>query len=263
MVAKAANVAPAVQTSEPIYVFGSDPAEGREQSAPTFAASVHGAVAGTVSGPTGNAYAIPCRDNAGELLPLRTIATHVATFIEHARNSRDVIYHVNRFGCEEGGHGDPAMAHLFSRVPPNCRLPGVWLRHLDPRSAVRILLFDPDARMKDERWLMQLRRYLSLSMPVWNVPVVEIVSFGSPRTIVSNEVVTKRLSLKHRVLGANATYYGRHAERAAEQLAVWYSTHFVSLCDFMQTMQPIQMRITRLASSAGLVMESIEWSPDT
>ena len=44
----------------------------------------------------------------------------------------------------------------------------------------------------------------------------------------------------------------RDSVLAAEAKAVWYSTHFLSLCDFDQTAQPSQIRITGTADTSWL-----------
>ncbi len=65
-----------------------------------------------------------------------------------------------------------------------------------------------------------------------------------------------------RIMGANDSYYGRDSVLAAEAKAVWYSTHFLSLCDFDQTAQPSQIRITGTAVSGGLHMDQIDVNAD-
>ena len=69
--------------------------------------------------------------------------------------------------------------------------------------------------------------------------------------------LARALGLKHRIIGANEAYYGRDSVLAAEAKAVWYATHFLSLCDFDQTAQPSQIRITGTAVSGGLHLDQL------
>ena len=84
------------------------------------------------------------------------------------------------------------------------------------------------------------------------------MSIGAARSIVSNDIAAKKLGLKHRVFGPNEAFFGKDAALAAEIRAMWYSTHFLSLCDFRQTVQPNQFRVTAEAIRAGLVVDQLE-----
>jgi hypothetical protein len=150
------------------------------------------------------------------------------------------------------------MARLFAGAPPNCQLPGVWLRLNDPRQPVRLLLFDPGAHLKTPAAQEQLGRYLALNAPLWNAPAVELVSVGPARAIVANDAAARRLGLRHRVIGASEQAFGRDAPLVAEVRAVWYATHFLSIYDFDQTALPQQVRITGFATRGGLAIDQLD-----
>jgi len=249
-------------TVEPVHVFGSDLAGRNEHPGGAFAQRSHGAEAGRASGASGNAYAIPYRNTGGQFLPLEVIANYVTPFLQYAQSQPKQIFQVARFGCEPGAHDDAAMARLFALAPRNVRLPGVWQRQRDPTTPARMLLLDPSGRLKEPKWQERLRRHIDLNAPLWNVPSVELVSVGLARVIVANDLAAKKLGLKHRIIGLNEAYYGREAQLAAETVAVWYSTHFVSICDFEQTAQPQQIRITSTATRGGLDIDQFDANAD-
>ena len=262
MSVEAASAKTPAPAPEPIYVFGSDLSGRHDQHSAALAARLYAAETGVSNGATGNAYAIPYRNSTREILPLGVISNYVKPFFQHAQSKPQDSYQIARFGSEPGAHGDADMARLFALVPDNCQLPGLWLRVLDPRHVVRLLVFDPGAHLKDGAWQDQLSRYLSLNAPLWNASSVEMVSVGGARAIVANDAAAKRLGLKHRIFGLNEARFGREAQTAAEARAVWYSTHFLSICDFEQTAQPQQIRMTGTATRGGLTVDQLDTSSD-
>ena len=112
--------------------------------------------------------------------------------------------------------------------------------------------------MKDEAWQDRLSQYLSLNAPLWDAPSIEMVSVGTAREVVANDVCAKRLELKHRIFGPNEDYYGSNAEMAAENKAIWYTTHVLCIFDFELTGQPKQIRIMSAAARNGLMVDQID-----
>ena len=139
-------------TIEPIYVFSTDLPGNLKSETAAFAARAHGAAGGQASRAGGNAYAILYRSSAGTLLGVDVIKDYVESFFSHAHDNAQARFQIARFGCESGVHNDEVMAHLFSNVPKNCLLSGLWRRVLDPKRPVRLLVFDPAGRMREEAW---------------------------------------------------------------------------------------------------------------
>ena len=226
---------PAVQVSlqtrphEPTYVFGADMSGDFTQGSAAIAARLYGADTEVGVGPSGHAYAIPYRNSDGEVLGFAALGNQIAAFLSHARAHPEESFQVARFACESGASDDATMIRHFSHVPPNCQLPGLWQRLIDPKMAVRLMVFDPFARFKDAYWQDKLKRYLSLNAATCNGAQVELVSVGAARSIVANDMAAKRLGLKHRVFGPNEAFFGKEAVGAAEMKTMWYSTHFLSL----------------------------------
>lgn len=258
MATPAAKIPVPAVASEPTFVFGADMSGDFSQGSAALAVRLFGADTEVGVGPSGNAYAIAYRNSDGEMLSFGALAPHIATFLSHARAHPEESFMVARFGCEPGASDDATMVRHFSHVPPNCLLPGVWLRQIDPKMGVRLMVFDPFARFKDAYWQDKLKRYLALNAATCNGAQVELVSVGAARSIVANDMAAKRLGLKHRVFGANEGFFGKEAAAAAEMKAMWYSTHFLSLCDFRQTVQPQQFRVTADAIRTGLTVDQLE-----
>lgn len=262
MAAEASHALSGVSAAEPIHVFGTDLAGRHDLPGAAFAVRAHGAVVGVPNGPVGNAYAIPFRDADCQLLPLKLIGAYVKELLKHAASRRHETFQIMRFACGSNAYDDAQLAVLFATAPNNCLLPGVWQRCLDRKLPARLLLFDPTTRLKEPAWRERVQRYLDLNLPLWNVRSVELVSFGAARSVVANDMLARSLGLKHRIMGANDGYYGRDSVLAAEAKAVWYATHFLSLCDFDQTAQPSQIRITGTAVSGGLHIDQLDVNAD-
>jgi hypothetical protein len=109
-----------------IFVFGSNLAGRHGKGAALHARQKHGAEYGVGSGPTGNAYAIPTKDENIRTLPLVRIALYVAEFLEYARSHSWVDFEVTRIGCGYAGYTDAQIAPMFAEAPANCHLPDGW-----------------------------------------------------------------------------------------------------------------------------------------
>lgn len=260
MPAEALKTEPETQPTEPVFVFGTDLAGAHKNESAAFAVERHGAAPAKGSGASGDAYAIPYRNSKNQLLEPQVIGNYVESFFGYARTQPELSFRVARFGCESGAHSDDTMARLFAAHPSNCQLPGVWQRLLAPDMPARVLLFDPGAHMKEAVWQQHLQKFLDLNVPLWGVPDVELVSVGIARAIVANDMAARKLKLKHRIIGTNEAYYGRHAPVVAEARALWYCTHVISIMDFEQTAQPQQIRVMSAATRSGLQIEQVDAS---
>ena len=109
-----------------IFVFGSNLAGRHGKGAAVMALRCYGAVYGVGVGRTGNAYAIPTKDERLRTLPLSAIAAHVSHFIEYATLNPDLHFHVTRIGCGLAGYTDEQIAPMFRGAPENCQLPEGW-----------------------------------------------------------------------------------------------------------------------------------------
>ena len=111
---------------KPIFVFGSNLAGRHGAGAALYARKHFGAAYGTGRGRTGNAYAIPTKDERIKTLPLNRIAQYVSDFIAYAKAHPDLSFQVTRIGCGLAGYLDHQIAPLFAGAPDNCILPDGW-----------------------------------------------------------------------------------------------------------------------------------------
>lgn len=242
---------------EPIYVYGSSLSGATEGESAGIAAKIYGAEPGAASGATGHAYAIPYRNSAGALLAPDVMVNYVDGLLKQAGENPQQLFHVARFACKNGAHGDGVMTKLFRRAPPNCLLPGLWSALLNADQPARLVIYDPGAHFTDAAWSDRLEKYVDLNLPLWNVPSIEFVSFGDARMVVANDKVAKALGFKHRVFGANDKAYGRDAGIIAEHKAIWYATHLLTVVDLEQTAQPQQVRVLGAATRNGLGIDQL------
>ena len=91
-----------------------------------FARQKHRAEYGVGVGRTGNAYAIPTKDERIRTLPLNRIQLFVAEFIFYANQNPQLEFEVTRIGCGLAGYTDSEIAPMFRDAPKNCQLPEGW-----------------------------------------------------------------------------------------------------------------------------------------
>jgi len=112
-----------------IFVFGSNLAGRHGKGAALTARRDYGAVTGVGMGRTGNAYAIPTKDQTLVVLPLEKIKRYVLAFVAYAHSHPDLTFRVTRVGCGLAGYGDEDVAPFFKGAPENCILPEGWREH--------------------------------------------------------------------------------------------------------------------------------------
>lgn len=112
--------------SHEIFVFGSNLAGRHGKGAALCARNEHGAKYGVGVGRTGNAYAIPTKDERIQTLPLSRIAEYVADFLAYASRHPELEFEVTKVGCGLAGYKETDIAPMFKEAPGNCRLPEGW-----------------------------------------------------------------------------------------------------------------------------------------
>lgn len=112
-----------------VFVFGSNLAGRHGKGAAADARDYHGAVYGVGVGPTGQAYAIPTKDENLGVLPLSVIAQHIRDFISYAKMHPELTFKITRVGCGYAGYTSGDIAPMFRGAPANCLLPDWWRCH--------------------------------------------------------------------------------------------------------------------------------------
>lgn len=113
--------------SDWVFVFGSNLAGRHGAGAALEAREKYGAKTGVGQGPTGQAYAIPTKDEKLRVLPLGRIRLYALEFICYAEEHPELNFFVTRVGCGLAGYKDEEVAPLFRGYPDNCRMPFEWV----------------------------------------------------------------------------------------------------------------------------------------
>lgn|SRR3990167_1282050 len=115
-----------MKENEMIFVFGSNLIGVHGAGAALYAKRHYNAEQGVGIGRTGNAYAIPTKNEQMITLPLRKIKKYVNNFLEYARQHPELEFQVTRIGCGLAGCSESDIAPMFVNSPVNCRLPEGW-----------------------------------------------------------------------------------------------------------------------------------------
>lgn len=113
-----------------IFVFGSNLAGRHGAGAALWARRKHGAEYGVGMGRTGNAYAIPTKNEHLEVLPLWKIANYVMNFLLYARENPHLDFEVTAIGTGLAGYRHHDIAPMFRGAPVNCVMPEAWKGYL-------------------------------------------------------------------------------------------------------------------------------------
>lgn len=113
-----------------VWVFGSNLAGIHGAGAALVAKKQFGAQYGKFKGMTGNAYAIPTKDQYLCTLPLEVVKSHIQDFKFYAKSNPDKRFWVTAVGCGLAGFHAHEIAPLFADCGDNCSLPDSWLKQL-------------------------------------------------------------------------------------------------------------------------------------
>ena len=112
-----------------IFVFGSNLAGRHGKGAALDAAKFYGAERGVGEGMTGNAYAIPTKDEALRALPLADVDAAICRFLDFARANPKYCFHLTPVGTGLAGNSKAAIWAILQRkgVPQNVLLTSTWV----------------------------------------------------------------------------------------------------------------------------------------
>jgi hypothetical protein len=100
-----------------IFVFGSNLAGIHGGGAAKYAHQQLGAVWGVGSGPSGQTYALPTKNEHIETRSFSEIAASVGAFKRYAAKHPEDTFQVTRIGCGLAGFADSQIAPLFADAP--------------------------------------------------------------------------------------------------------------------------------------------------
>ncbi len=242
---------------EPVWVFESQLGIDIGRGAAAIARKCRGAGAGEHEGATGANYALPTRDAEGALLAWNEIANRVTGFFEFASRNPDTRFLVLPSPARKPPADFERFAELFRHAPPNCELPGRMLEYLDRMKAVRIIILDSNITIIEDERQRVLDHYFTANEGLWNADVIEIISIGSPHTLVANDRYAKRRGYRHRIIGADKERYGDYASQVRELLSIAYATKLLSMNDPTGTSTNNVIGALQLAAAAGLEIDEI------
>lgn len=102
-----------------VFVFGSNRAGAHAGGAARHAMDSCGAIWGQAEGLQGSSYAIPTMDEHFATLPPESIAKHVATFVQFARDKPGLSFVVTAIGCGIAGLEPRDIAPMFAGASEN------------------------------------------------------------------------------------------------------------------------------------------------
>jgi hypothetical protein len=113
-----------MQDRQEIFVFGSNRAGRHGRGAALAALKYHGAVYGIGEGRTGDAYALPTKDEHLKPLSLTEIRDQsVRRFLSYVYAHPELDFQVTAVGCGLAGYRPNQIAPMFRAAPKNCILP--------------------------------------------------------------------------------------------------------------------------------------------
>lgn len=115
----------------PVFVFGSNLAGRHGKGAALWALRNRGAIYGQGEGRQGQSYAIPTKERNLRTLPLGSIASAVARFLDYARGHPLERFQLTPIGCGLAGYSPAQIAPMFRGAPANVHLPPEFAAVLD------------------------------------------------------------------------------------------------------------------------------------
>ena len=247
----------APQSLDPIWVFESQLNVDIERGPAAIARKCRGAIAGEFDGPTGSNYALPTRTPEGKLLEPDELRRHVGTFRAFAEQHPEQQFRLLPSYARKTPAEHERFADLMVNLPSNCILTGRMLELLGRLEEVRIIILDANVRFIEKERKHVLDQYFTANEGLWNVTSIEILSIGSPQTMVANDHYAKGRGYRHRIIGAETERYGDYAPMVRELLSVAHATKLVSMNDPTGTSTGNVIGALQLAAAGGLEIDEV------
>lgn len=112
-----------------VFVFGSNLAGRHGKGAALTARNDYGAEYGVGKGRTGNAYALPTKDENLRTLPMWAVDRHVSEFVAYAAQNQSDTFLLTPVGTGLAGHDKREIWGAFARhrLPRNILLTASWM----------------------------------------------------------------------------------------------------------------------------------------
>ena len=241
----------------PLWAFESRMGKPPSRGAAAIAHKCRGADQEIFNGETGPNYAIATRDAEDQLLPWENIESHVEEFLSFSKANLTTAFTVLPGPQKKTPAEQEQFTDLLRNAPQNAVLPGRMLESLGRLHTVRIVFLDANFSVDEQERKRVLDQYFSAYQGLWNADAIEIVSFGSTQSIVSNDKFANELGFRHRVTRADDHIYGDYTPRAREILSIAYATKLVCLNDPTGTSTGNQVGSLHLAAGADLQIDEL------
>ncbi len=208
---------------DPVFVFGSNLAGRHGAGAAKFAREWRGAGQGVGEGATGRSYAIPTKDADLKTLPFAAIEASVKRFIDYAKAHESEVFQITKVGCGLAGLTDDQVAPLFTDVPKNCHIPGVWLARQYPL-LMRVII----AGGRDYANADFMQSTLDHAYRKWMDKDLMIITGGARGADTLAEKWAVGRGIHTRRFEARWDRYGKLAGPFRNQAMAWFSNYVVA-----------------------------------
>jgi len=239
----------------PLWAFESRIGKPPSQGAAAIVHKCRGADQKIFNGETGSNCAIATRDAEDQLLPCENIESHVEEFLRFSKANPTTPFTVLPGPQKKTPAEQERFTDLLRNAPQNVVLPGRMLESLDRLHTVRIVILDANFSVDERERKRVLDQYFSANRGLWDADAIEIVSFGSYQSIVSNDKFANELGFRHRIMHADEHIYGDYALQARDILSIGYATKLVCLNDPTGTSTGNQVGSLHLAAGADLQID--------
>lgn len=115
-----------------VFVFGSNLAGRHGLGAAKYAKDYHGAEYGVGRGRTGNAYALPTKDNKLRSLDWSEVDEEIRIFLKYAETHADELFLLTPVGCGLAGNDISNLINSLKKygIPRNIVLTFSWLEYI-------------------------------------------------------------------------------------------------------------------------------------
>lgn len=211
------------------------------------------------AGLVANEYRIPWRNSRLEPLTLDVIAGYISDFLAFARERPEQQFIVMPFA----GHLGTALAKMFVDVPPNCALPGAWLRTSNAAFPARLFLLDPELRLREKGGQIALQKLIA-ELRISGTQKFELVTLRDHTGEKIYALTAKLLGATHVPIERVAVSDSARSAVLTEAHAIWYATHLVLISARASgTTHSAPIRLLGLAAREGLDIIDISGSTAT
>lgn len=209
-----------------IFVFGSNLLGIHGAGAALYAKDYKGAKSNVPEGLMGTSYALPTKRSPSLRMGLNDLKRHINNFIQFAHDNPTLKFQVTRVGCGLSGFNDVDVIPLFKEAPSNCYLPGVWLRHNNPK-LYRIIIAGSRS-INDQKLIYRYINHLLKNIKDCEIEIVTGLAKG-----VDTIGLNYGIENNYKTIGfpANWDKYKRRAGYIRNVLMSWYGTHLIAFWD--------------------------------